>query len=84
MDGTTSHKAESIEDVAVIAYADCTCGNTLAVNATKMDPLIKEQLMDWAETQAEMEGISAPEVLTNLITEIRSDILKKETVLSFK
>ena len=64
-----------LKPLGTFSYANCPCGNTLALSSNGMPLLQLWSLLNWARTETQARGISLRELLTHLRHEIIEEVL---------
>ena len=77
---TMSYDAElnewnPVRPIGTATYANCPCGNTLALSSQGMPLRRLWQLMNWARSETRNRGQTLEELLNQLRDEIRQDVL---------
>src|SRR5690348_745358 len=67
---------ETPQPIGSLAYADCPCGNTLALGTQSMALPTRLALLEWVREQCETRHVTASEVLAGLRQQIREGVLQ--------
>jgi len=66
---------ETRQPMGTLAYADCPCGNTLALGTSGMDGADRLALLGWVREQCEPRGVVPTQVLEELRAMVREAVV---------
>jgi hypothetical protein len=76
--GDNPHKnTEPTRLIGTISFANCPCGNTLAISSSGIDLFTMCRLLRWAGSNMSRRGMSMGELLTDLRSRIDEEVLRE-------
>ncbi|HTP65566.1 MAG TPA: hypothetical protein VMJ66_09265 [Geobacteraceae bacterium] len=66
---------EPTQPVGTLAYATCSCGDTLALSTTALPLETRHSGLNWLRVETERRGLSPAELLGQMRDEIRKRVL---------
>ena len=64
------------EPLGTVSLANCSCGNTLAIDSEGMGVITMWRLLMWAKRERQKRGVSIRELLTDLRNKIDKSVLE--------